>query len=98
MPIQSLSVNLMLFTAKEIGFVVPPRAKVPSEVEGRLASFVDTWKVLTKDTWVLDAIQYLFWEASPTSFLVDFSLEATPILSLSLLYSTITLYDIVLVV
>jgi len=51
----------MLLTAKEIGFVVPPRAKVPSEVEGRLASFVDTWKVLTKDTWVLDAIQYLFW-------------------------------------
>ena len=26
-------------------------------VAGRLASFVDTWKVLTKDTWVLNAIE-----------------------------------------
>ena len=57
MPVQLLTVNPMLLKAREMGFVVPPRAKVPSEVAGRLASFVDTWKVLTKDTWVLDAIQ-----------------------------------------
>ena len=40
-----------------MGFRVPPRAKAPLKVARRLASFVDTWKVLTKDTWVLDSIQ-----------------------------------------
>ena len=47
----------MLVKVREMGFRVPPKAKAPIKVVGRLASFVDTWKVLTKDTWVLDAIQ-----------------------------------------
>jgi len=47
----------LLVKVREMGFRVPPKAKAPLKVAGRLASFVDTWKVLTKDTWVLDAIQ-----------------------------------------
>jgi len=44
----------MLVKVREMGFRVPPKAKAPLKVAGRLASFVDT---LTKDIWVLDAIQ-----------------------------------------
>ena len=40
-----------------MGFVVSPKAKEPFVVAGRLASFFDAWKVLTKDTWVLNAIE-----------------------------------------
>ena len=36
---------------------VSTKGKAPLKVTGRLASFVNTWKVLTRDTWVLDAIQ-----------------------------------------
>ena len=40
-----------------MGLRVPSNVKVPLRMAGRLAYFMDTWKVLTKDTWVLDAIQ-----------------------------------------
>jgi len=40
----------MLVKVREAGFRVPPKAKALLMVAGRLASFVDSWKVLTKDT------------------------------------------------
>jgi len=40
-----------------MGFLVPPKAKEPFVVAGRLASFIDTWKVLTGDLWILSAIE-----------------------------------------
>ena len=49
--------NPTLLKAMGIGFVVTPKEKEPSMAAGRLASFIDTWKVLTKDTWVLNAIE-----------------------------------------
>ena len=52
-----INVNPMLVKVREMGFRFLPKAKAPLKVVGRLASFVDTWKVLTRDTWVLDAIQ-----------------------------------------
>ena len=39
-----------------MGFKVPPKVKEPLKVAGRLASFIDTWKVLTGDIWVLNTI------------------------------------------
>lgn len=39
-----------------MGFKAPPKAREPLRVAGRLAYFIDTWKVLTGDPWVLDAI------------------------------------------
>ena len=54
--IQTSNVSPILSKAREIGFRVPPKGKVPLMVAGRLASFIETWKVLTKDTWVLNTI------------------------------------------
>jgi len=48
-----------IFKLKVLGMgfvVVPPKAKEPFVVTGRLASSLDTWKVLTGDTLVLHAI------------------------------------------
>ena len=47
----------MLVKAKGMGFTCPPKAKIPLMVAGRLAHFVNAWKVLTKDSWVLEAIK-----------------------------------------
>jgi len=55
--VQTLNVNPILLKAKEIGFRVPPKVNVPLKVAERLVSLMDTWKMLTKDNWVLDAIQ-----------------------------------------
>lgn len=46
----------MLLKAQSMGFIVPPKVKEPLKVAGRLASFIDTWKVLTGDIWVLNTI------------------------------------------
>lgn len=46
----------MLLKAQSMGFKVPPKVKEPLKVAGRLASFIDTWKVLTGDIWVLNTI------------------------------------------
>ena len=35
----------------------PPKAREPLKVTGRLAQFIDTWKVLTGDTWILNTIK-----------------------------------------
>ena len=48
--------NPMLLKAQSMGFKAPPKAKEPLKVAGRLASFIDTWKVLTGDVWVLNTI------------------------------------------
>jgi len=45
-------VNLMLVKAVGMDFILPLKAEVPA---GRLAHFVNTWKVLTKDSWVIQA-------------------------------------------
>ena len=42
----------MLVKAKGMGFVMPPMAKMPLMVAGRLANFINSWKVLTNDSWV----------------------------------------------
>ena len=49
-------VNPMLYKAMSMGFTVPPVAKMPLMVAGRLANFVNTWEVLTKDKWILQAV------------------------------------------
>ena len=46
----------MLVKAKGMGFVMPPHTEVLLRVAGRLAYFVNTWKVLTEDNWVLQTI------------------------------------------
>lgn len=46
----------MLLKAQSMGFIVPPKVKEPLKVAGRLASFIDAWKVLTGDIWVLNTI------------------------------------------
>ena len=50
-------VNHMLVKAVGMGFILPLKARVPLKVAGRLAHFVNTWKVLTKDSWVLQAVK-----------------------------------------
>ena len=52
-----ITVNHMLVKAKGMGFIMPPHTEVPLRVAGRLAYFVNTWKVLTEDNWVLQTIK-----------------------------------------
>ena len=40
----------ILLKAQSMGFKSPPKAREPLKVAGRLAQFIDTWKVLTGDT------------------------------------------------
>ena len=47
----------MLVKLQGLGSTMSPLAKTPLMVAGRLANFVVTWKVLTKDRWVLEAIK-----------------------------------------
>ena len=56
-PLNTSVANPTLQKTLGMGFVVPPKAREPFKMAGRLASFVDTWKVLTKDTWELNAIE-----------------------------------------
>ena len=50
-------VNHMLVKVVGMGFILPLKAGVPLKVAGRLAHFVNTWKVLTKDSWVLQTVK-----------------------------------------
>ena len=50
-------VNHMLVKAVGMGFILPLKAGVPLKVAGRLTHFVNAWKVLTKDSWVLQTVQ-----------------------------------------
>ena len=50
-------VNHMLHKAKGMGFVLPSQAEIPLMVAGGLAHFVNTWKALTKHTWILQAVK-----------------------------------------
>ena len=52
-----LVVNPMLDRAKGMGFVLSPLIEVPLMVVGRLAKFVNTWEVLTQDSWVLQTVR-----------------------------------------
>ena len=56
MYVSSTDIKCKSYT-REMGLRVPSKVKVSLRMAGRLACFMDTWKVLTKDTWVLDAIQ-----------------------------------------
>jgi len=47
----------MLLKMQEIGFSQPSVAQLALAVAGRLVHFVSNWRVLTSDTWVLEAIQ-----------------------------------------
>ena len=47
----------MMLKAWGMGFKGPPETLKSQKVAGRFAHLVDTWKVLTKDTWVLNAIE-----------------------------------------
>ena len=47
----------MMLKAWGMGFKGPPETLKSQKVAGRLAHLVDTWNVLTKDTWVLNAIE-----------------------------------------
>jgi len=47
----------MLVKAKGMDVTLPPKAEIPLMVAGRLARFINAWKVLTKDSWVLEAIK-----------------------------------------
>ena len=47
----------MLDRAKGMGFVLSPMTKVPLMVAGRLAKFINTWEVLTQDSWVLQTVK-----------------------------------------
>ena len=47
----------MLDKAKGIGFVLSPLTEASLMVAGRLAKFVNTWKVLTQDSWVLQTVK-----------------------------------------
>ena len=47
----------MLFKAKGMGFILPTQAELPLKEAGRLAHFINTWKVLTKDSQVLQAVK-----------------------------------------
>ena len=49
--------NPITLKAWGMGFKEPPKTMDSVKVAGRLAYIVDTWKVLTKDTWVLNAIE-----------------------------------------
>ena len=40
-----------------MGFILPTQTELPLKVAGRLAHFINTWKVLTKDSWVLQAVK-----------------------------------------
>ena len=42
-------VNPMLLKAQSMGFISPPKAMESLMVVGRLVSFIDAWKVLTRD-------------------------------------------------
>ena len=45
----------MLLKAQKMG-LLPQKEVQPLSVAGRLGHFVDTWKVLTNDPWVLQAV------------------------------------------
>ena len=47
----------MLDKAKGMGFVLSPLTEVSLMVAGRLAKFVNIWKVLTQDSWVLQTVK-----------------------------------------
>ena len=47
----------MLDKAKGMGFVLSPLTEASLMVAGRLAKFVNTWKVLTQDSWVLQTVK-----------------------------------------
>ena len=47
----------MWLKAQSMGFISPPKAMESLMVAGRLASFIDAWKVLTRDFWVLETIK-----------------------------------------
>ena len=56
--INSLNImNPTMLKALRMGFKKPPETMESVKVAGRLAYLVDTWKVLTKDTWVLNTVQ-----------------------------------------
>ena len=56
--INSLNItNPMMLKAWGMGFKRPPQTMESVKVAGRLAYLVDTWKVLTKDNWVLNTVQ-----------------------------------------
>ena len=49
--------NPIMLKAWGMGFKEPSKTMDSVKVAGRLAYLVDTWKVLTKDTWVLTVIE-----------------------------------------
>ena len=49
--------NPMMLKAWGMGFKGPPKTMESVKVAGRLAYLLDTWKMLTKDTWVLNATE-----------------------------------------
>ena len=51
-----LIVNPMLLKAQRMGFL-PPEVTPPIVVAGRLGQFVNTWKVLTSNPWVLQTVK-----------------------------------------
>ena len=49
--------NPMLVKAKGMGFILPAQTESLLQVAGRLALFINTWKVFTKDYWVLQTVK-----------------------------------------
>jgi len=53
-------VNHMIVHLTQKGFVKPQTAQLSLNVAGRLNHFLENWKVLTIDKWVLDMVQGLW--------------------------------------
>ena len=49
--------NPILVKAKGMGFILPAQTESLLQVAGRLALFINTWKVFMKDYWVLQTVK-----------------------------------------